>query len=99
MQLHEHESMKGETAMSKPVIIRCRDGRLVRLEGDFNTALIYVRSLQGREYDKEREEWRVPLPTTIVVRRAPKTLQVTIQEPLQPMIIVPVDWRKGEWNK
>ncbi len=80
------------------ISIRCRNGQVVRLEGDFYIALHYAQSLKERTWDKDTEQWRTPLPATIVARNAPRTLDVTIQEPLIPLIFVPTSWQKGEWE-
>ncbi len=66
------------------ITIQCRNGQAVRLEGDFDEALQYVRSLKDRSWNVDMQEWRTSLPATSVAQNAPVALGITIQEPLIP---------------
>lgn len=72
------------------ILIKCAGGIDVRLEGDFNTALEFVRSLPQRVWDKERQIWRTDMPARVVAQKAPAQLglTVTIQEPLIPLLLM-----------
>ncbi len=72
------------------IIIRCASGIEVRLEGDFNKALAYVRSLPQRTWDKDKMIWRTDLPARVVAQWVPSELDliVTVQEPLIPLLLM-----------
>jgi len=52
------------------IYVKCNDGSL-KLGGDFNSALAYVKSFPGRKYDWAEKIWRIPADVRTVAMGVP----------------------------